>query len=1490
MVLLLTTCALNASAQFNYPDFSSIVGLDLSGTAIQYGNRLRVAPSRQDTRGYATYHSPQTVASGFLTTFDFQYHNFSGGWGGKQGTDGIGLTVRSTTNTDAFSVYFYGIWSPQAGDMSNSRVLVGGAGVPSQRTDVEALGIRFSDGNVNAATVGCDGSNLWVNLNGQQVVSCSGVNLSTYGPSKIGFEGYMGGAMADQDVLNWSFNPAPDTTPPSVAITAPTNQPTYSTTATTVDLAGTASDNIGVTSVSWTNNRGGSGTCTGTTSWSATAIPLQPGDNLITVTATDASSNIATDTLTVNSDQTPPVAAPVQWTVAQGGNGHWYQYVATPDLNWDQAKAAAEASSWQGLQGYLATITSAEENAWIIANIWIAPAGTIWLGGYQDRSASDYSEPGGGWRWVTGETWSYTYWGIKPSTGNEPNNGFYYSKQHEEEDWLAVLAYPTSYTTPCPWNDTTYTDGYSPSQSNSSGYLVEYAPTIPFAKQLPNDPPEPVSLSAKVVTYASADYFYIEEDSRVMGIRVEKTAHGLTVGMRADVTGTMKTKTSRERYILATSATHNGNGTVAPVGMNNMALGGDDWKVVGTGGQKGVTEAIGLNNIGLLVKTWGRFYPIDATTFEVDDGAGLYVKCTVPAGTFLYGDWESVVVTGISSMYRFNSAIYPPNLLVRDIQVLAPVEAVSVPGTPTGNASPLVNVSETYATTGSTCTQGHPVEYSFDWGDGTSSPWADSTSASHSWNGAGTVSVAVTARCKVSTSISATSAGLPVNVVSPYTGQMIYIPAGAFLMGNNGSEPYSYSNELPQHSVDLAGYYITKHEVTRSQYRAFMEAGGYTTQAYWSDDGWNWKVANSRTEPEYWAASQNWGTPPGTFTQTDNHPVVGVTYYEAEAFCNWVGGHLPTEAQWEKAARWDGSHPNVYPWGDAWDAEKCNNYEDTNPAGGGYQHYQTAPVGSYPDGVSPYGCLDMAGNVWEWCQDWYKSYPESTSPFDDTNVRRVIRGGGWFDQVDYSRSAFRLGTIPNLTNGSDVGFRFACNTVGSPPTEIVSVPGTPSGNQSPIVGVSETYTTTGSTCSQGHSIEYSFNWGDGTSSPWSMATTASHAWSTTGNVSITVSARCKVSNSVVATSAGLAVNVLPVEAVSTPGTPTGNQSPIVNTNEEYTTSGSTCNLGHPVEYSFNWGDGTSSVWSTSTTASHAWSTTGSLSVTVSARCAVSNSVSATSTALAISVIDSPYTGEMIFIPAGSFLMGNSGIGNDAAWGTSREYPQHSVYLSEYYIAKCEVTRGDYRKFMDAGGYLNSAYWSADGWSWKGTRSEPQYWAADQNWGNPPGAFTQTDNHPVVGVSYYEAEAFCNWAGGHLPTEAQWEKAARWNPVTSHPNLYPWGDIWDQEKCNNHNDTLYPLYETAPVGSYPSGTSPYGCQDMAGNVWEWCKDWCLESYYSQTPAGGWIDPQGPTSGSLHVFRGADILTSYSGNVCRCAWRNYGVPDYSSDFNLGFRFAR
>ncbi|MCX6343506.1 MAG: formylglycine-generating enzyme family protein [Armatimonadetes bacterium] len=267
--------------------------------------------------------------------------------------------------------------------------------------------------------------------------------------------------------------------------------------------------------------------------------------------------------------------------------------------------------------------------------------------------------------------------------------------------------------------------------------------------------------------------------------------------------------------------------------------------------------------------------------------------------------------------------------------------------------------------------------------------------------------------------------------------------------------------------------------------------------------------------------------------------------------------------------------------------------------------------------------------------------------------------------------------------------------------------------------------------------------------------------------------------------------------------------------------------------------------------------------------------------------------KMISIPAGSFLMGNSGVGNDATMAgdleDSNEMPQRSVTLRAYSIGKYEVTRGQFRKFMKAGGYLKKAYWSTAGWKWKISkkRSTPAYWAAKQTWINGK-SFTQTDNHPVVGVTYYEAEAFCNWAGGHLPTEAQWERAARW--TGTHANIYPWGDEWASGNCNSLCDNNSAGggkngYQTASVGSFPSGKSPSGCQDMAGNVWEWCKDWHNSTYYANSPKN---DPQGPASGGYRVLRGGSWGDAESS--CRCACRGFGSKPSESDVISGFRLAR
>ena len=167
--------------------------------------------------------------------------------------------------------------------------------------------------------------------------------------------------------------------------------------------------------------------------------------------------------------------------------------------------------------------------------------------------------------------------------------------------------------------------------------------------------------------------------------------------------------------------------------------------------------------------------------------------------------------------------------------------------------------------------------------------------------------------------------------------------------------------------------------------------------------------------------------------------------------------------------------------------------------------------------------------------------------------------------------------------------------------EFINMPEIPAGDTAPVIYEENTYTTSGATSNIDHDLEYSFNWDDGTSSDWSSDTSATHFWTTTGIKKVTVTARCELHPDRTGTSDTLYVDVQD-ETISKPGTPEGETSPVIAEEYNYTTSGSTSDAGHTIEYSFNWGDGTSSEWNTSNSASHSWSDAGLKYVTVTARC------------------------------------------------------------------------------------------------------------------------------------------------------------------------------------------------------------------------------------------------------------------------------------------------
>ena len=241
---------------------------------------------------------------------------------------------------------------------------------------------------------------------------------------------------------------------------------------------------------------------------------------------------------------------------------------------------------------------------------------------------------------------------------------------------------------------------------------------------------------------------------------------------------------------------------------------------------------------------------------------------------------------------------------------------------------------------------------------------------------------------------------------------MILIPAGTFTMGSDSRA----ADEKPRHKVYLDVYYISKYEVTNAEYYEFWKLQDASPQ----------KVAQHT--PENFTHLPHIGDWPARAKQFPNHPIVGISWHDANAYAAWKGMRLPTEAEWEKAAR--GYTDRIWPWGNA-----IEPHANTAANDDGYEN-RLAPVGSFPKGKSYYGVMDMAGNVWEWTADWYSDVyywsssqaaakrPKKNPTGPAVGSWRVIRGGSWIDKIARCSTTFRFYLYPNLKT-SFVGFRLA---------------------------------------------------------------------------------------------------------------------------------------------------------------------------------------------------------------------------------------------------------------------------------------------------------------------------------------------------------------------------------------------------------------------------------------------------------------------------------
>lgn len=229
--------------------------------------------------------------------------------------------------------------------------------------------------------------------------------------------------------------------------------------------------------------------------------------------------------------------------------------------------------------------------------------------------------------------------------------------------------------------------------------------------------------------------------------------------------------------------------------------------------------------------------------------------------------------------------------------------------------------------------------------------------------------------------------------------ELVFIPAGDFMMGASDDDPEAQEDEKPAHKVHLDGYWMDRHEVTNAMYEACVNARACKRP-----------IESASITHQFYFGNQRYS----------NYPVIFVTWNQAQAYCEWAGRRLPTEAEWEMAA--SGRENYIYPWGNDFPTDDPKEYLNS-----ALRFIDTMPVGYFQKGASPYGLLDMAGNVLEWVADWMGAYMDvfQTNPFgSETGGGKVVRGGSWYTKDALVRTSNRAQYVPG-DYIFDTGFRCA---------------------------------------------------------------------------------------------------------------------------------------------------------------------------------------------------------------------------------------------------------------------------------------------------------------------------------------------------------------------------------------------------------------------------------------------------------------------------------